>query len=39
MIFLAAMLAFSAAAVFLIERRIPRGGRDRFPVATPDDSL
>src|SRR3546814_13273347 len=37
MIFLAAMLAFSATAIFLIERRIPRSGRDRFPVATPDD--
>src|SRR3546814_3223383 len=30
MIFLAAMLAFSATAIFLIERRIPRSGRDRF---------
>jgi hypothetical protein len=39
MIFLAAMLTFSATAIFLIERHIPRGGRDRFPVATPDDSL
>lgn len=39
MIFLAAMLAFSATAIFLIERHIPRGGRDRFPVATSGDSL
>src|SRR3546814_4590495 len=30
MIFLAAMLAFSATAIFLIERRIPRSGRDRL---------
>ena len=39
MIFLAAMLAFSAGAIFLIERRIPRSGADRFPVATSGDSL